>query len=353
LRGAVGGGENRPQVMYVREDPSPRPAATRPAVAGAPATIRGLQRALGNRGVGRLLQRRHISQTLPALVVGGPSQVFTPLNFQAGRGVTRVPYEMRRWELQLGHVPDRRAAIAAEQAWLAANGNAIGGPNATLISNTVVVPTRQKPHEETIDGVDYAPQDAAKHWPFVLRLRSTYGPAAVTRAIDVNFGQDKYGYVTRVTNGAQTFGMQVPPDLFGTLFFDDAREFSSFHDVDTTGGRNIRTQAEAMANARDADDQTKLIAEGARWRAVAAKGAQGALTDASRFYPATNAQGVAWGPADLVPYATFPDLFTGWNRFQRAWDIDDAALRARLNQGNWTGTALFANLQAGAADYQV
>ena len=120
--------------------------------------------------------------------------------------------------------------------------------------------------------------------------------------------------------------MAVPTEEFGILF-GGADPYSSAHFEDP--GRDIDFHGQALADIHDADDQTKLIAEGARWQAVRTAAGQG-LTDQSRFYPNVPAPGGAWQPNQPVPYVTSVDLWKQWNKFQRRWDVNDAEILGQL-----------------------
>lgn len=338
----------------------------------SPRTIGGLQRAIGNSAVARLvaaggrggtgrarsaaLQRVHIDQTLPALAAFQPSGQTTPLHYQQGAGVQNVDYEMRLWDCNLPHAATRRAAILAEQAWLAANGDLIGGPNAGLIARVIRPVAPHAVGEETIAGRGFNTQIPAQHWPFMVRLISTYGAGNTPREMYVNFAQNKYGYVTRVVDGNRDFNMQVPADLMtGSMFFEDWDYFSSEHGVDPGGNRDVMAQGEAMASIHDTDDQTKVIAEGGRWQAVSAKAAAGGLTDQTRFYPLAPLAGGAWLPGDQVPFVTLAKLWISWNRFQRRWNIADNVLRTTLFNTPLlqSGTATIAALQGSANNHGI
>ncbi len=284
LRAAVDGPE-------VRTTPARRRAAAsggvidpeRPA-----ALILALQRTAGNTAVVQTLNRHRHPGALGPLVVqrthygtnqagwnpAGNSGLLALLNVQIGAGAQRWPYDMARWTVALGAVnfASRAAAVAAEQAWLAAH-----AVPATSLA-TAVHPRVRGVHGANV-VTDAVYRTAQGFWPFIVRLTSSYQTAGgpVNRAVEVQFARDKYGYIIRIDDGAAAYTMAAQGAVPGP------GQYASQHMVDTT--RDLLAASTRLGDETDADDQTKIIAEGARWRAVAQLAAAGQLFDDSAFYP--------------------------------------------------------------------
>lgn len=144
-------------------------------------------------------------------------------------------------------------------------------------------------------------------------------------SLDVIFAGLFYGYVSRIDESKMFSGDKKPRVYYDPAINEkDAKNYSNKHDNESEV--NLSESASAfIANATgdNADNLTKVIAEGARWRAVAELANRGNLYNDSIFYVKRE---------DPEPdQISFKSLWGKWkDPFNKAWDISDATLKAKL-----------------------
>lgn len=283
----------------------------------------------------RIVQCKHIDAGAHGLTDMGSANRTTALNYSDRGGKKTLDYPMKLYELFLGHFIDKKTAINAESRKLEQFANLVGPT--TLAKGVRMVKSKKEAAEYTDgDGMGWLTEPNAMLWPFVLRIKSRYGLELVRkneyqygvtpREILVQFAQDKYGYVIGTTDKSGSYSM-VAPNVMPA-----PNQYSSMHAVEPD--RDLWLRSLISQDSSDIDDSTKIIAEGARWKAVAEIAKSGILRDTTRFYPTSKANGGAWDALDDVPFVELGKLWISWNKFNRKWGATNQELKTKILDGS-------------------
>ena len=281
----------------------------------------------------RALQLKCINDDYKDLKLVKETDKTITLKGQIGRGTENILYPMKLYEIDIGESSSKAEAFKKETQKIQSMGKEVG-------SNKLAKTIKQvKNNAEWTDnnGQGWVPEPKDNYWPFELMLKTTYKSNEsnesnesndVSRELTFQFASDKYGYLVQITDNKQTYNMKELKDNEDLA----EAEFSSKHEVDRN--RNIYNQALEGKSPLDIDDQTKVIAEGARWCAVSEFAKNNQLKDGTEFYPAKNNEGNDWNDDDDVPYVTFDKLWTQWNKFKQQWGISNMELKEKIINNN-------------------
>ncbi len=263
------------------------------------------------------LQRKHAATDYNFTSTVADSGIDQSLSSSGYVGNDTETYRMKKYVADVGKKGDYKTMIAAETVKVADVGKNVGAK--TKINPKIVKDTSGS-EEADISGRKYKTQQVNEYWPFVLRVEGKWDedPRTVkNRNMELRFSNSAYGYTVKV-EGASAYTASDNPQL--------SSEFGMEHDK--LSNVEISGEAKRLGSKTDADAMTKVLSEGARWKAVAALAASGNLyNDSAFFLDGLLANQKPW-------YVLFKDLWICWGKaFENAWDIDDATFRTKLASG--------------------
>ena len=301
-----------------RLDPNPR----RPLAA---ADVLGLQRAIGNTAVTRLLgggvvQRKSLAQTgwlsdleaekNPRTLVGDGREVNVYMDKQSTPAADKLEAFQKAAQLNahVGKTVDDKAAAQ----WRITESNKKWTRGDRLNDDSL----RNRVDPFFYEALVSFPQDdMTQYLGFMFQHAPSYT-----------------GYVEAILDTSNPGAQGVPSmydkrtesGLAGTEDSDKGRnlKFSNVHDK--TGSSNILTLTGGGGTEKNLDAYTKIAGEGSRWQAVRKHAAS--LQDDSLFYTRTGNPGT-----DKVWAVDFRQLWLSWlSAFDKKYDVTDATFRGKL-----------------------
>lgn len=257
-------------------------------------------------------------------------------------------YPLPEYRIFLGNFIDKKTAIDAESKELAHIGSLMPSSNLVKGIRKEKVPKKAEYHHE---GMPFSAEPPDKVWPFLLRVETNYGidrpnpgqfrylVGVNQRQVSIQFAHDKYGYLVKVVDSGVTYTMAEPHQAVTAL------SFSSLHDV-RSDNSDLSLRGVVGAKPHDIDDQTKIIAEGARWKAVEEIRKMLPLRDRTRIFPMRNfVHDREWEPREMVPFVELAKLWISWNKFSQGWAIPNRQLALKISERSvMSGMDCYANL---------